>query len=62
MKVELMLFDKKLKHHIIPWNSGDNTYDDIDITYADGNWYITGGEKITKERYELSIIIKDILE
>jgi len=55
-KIEIKVFDKQAGHFIIPWEG--EGYNDIDITYADGEWYITGGEKLTEEKYDLYISFK----
>jgi len=55
-KVKIKVFDKKAGHFIIPWEG--EGYDEFDLTYADGNWYITGGEKLTEEKYEVYITHK----
>ncbi len=52
---KLKVYDKKNCCYIIPFNCEDIPYDDIDITYADGNWYITGGELMTEDRYTITI-------
>jgi len=56
-KIQMKVFDKELNHYIIPWE-GEN-YEDIDLMYADGVWYIAGGNWLDPKRYKMEIIINE---
>lgn len=43
-RIEFRVWDKKRNHFLIPWCG--NGYEDIDLLYADGNWYFEGGSKL----------------
>jgi len=49
---KLRVYDIKHSKFIIPC---EGPYDDIDVTYADGCWYITGGHKMTQSRYRIDL-------
>lgn len=54
--ITIKLYDKIKQCYVIPCE--DEEYYDTDITYADGMWFFTGGNKIDSSRYEMEIIIE----
>jgi len=50
----IKVYDKELKHYIVPWEG--KIYDEVDLIYADENWYILGGTiKLTEDRYIITM-------
>jgi len=55
MLPKLRLYDKRGKRFLMPLTEGP--YDDIDLVYADGKWYIHGGHEATEEDYRIDLFI-----